>query len=420
MKILHVVHGYPPSIGGSQSVMKNLSEQLVLRYDDDVTVFTTVAYNMELFWRSSEPAMPAGTEAVNGVTVRRFPVFNRFGTLRRLLAHGARRLHLPYNDWLRTVYNGPLIRGMTRAIAEGSADVVAATAFPLLHMYYALRGAQGARAPIVFLGAIHAADPWGYDRKMIYRAIRQADGYIAYTSFERDYLIMHGVQPDKITVVGVGVDASASAGADGAALRRQHGWGDAPLVAMVAKHGPHKRFDILLEAMQGVWAMHPEVRLLIAGARTAYSCQIDHMIGALSPDQQVKVTLIGDFPEDLKPGLLMACDLLVLPSGYESFGTAFLEAWVYGKAVIGARIGAIPAVINDGHDGLLVAYGDAGDLAQAISRLVANPQQRARMGAAGRRKVLDNHTWDIVTDRVRSVYEDAISRCGQYACKTSG
>ncbi|GAG42819.1 unnamed protein product, partial [marine sediment metagenome] len=188
MKILHIVHGYPPSIGGSQWLMKNLSEELVSRYCDDVTVFTTTAYNMELFWRSSEPAMPAGTQEVNGVTVRRFPVFNRFGTLRMLLAHGARRLRLPYNDWLRTIYNGPLIFGMTRAIAESGADVIAATAFPHLHMYYALAGARRAGTPLVFLGAIHAADEWGFDRKIIYQATKQADAYIAYTTFERDYL----------------------------------------------------------------------------------------------------------------------------------------------------------------------------------------------------------------------------------------
>jgi glycosyltransferase involved in cell wall biosynthesis len=309
---------------------------------------------------------------------------------------------------------------MTRAIAEGEPDVVFATAFPLLHMYYALRGARLAGAPIVFLGAIHAADTWGYDRKMIYRAIQQADAYIANTTFERDYLAARGIEADEITVVGVGVDVRAPADADAASLRRQHGWGDAPVLAMIAKHGPHKRFDTLLEAMRGVWATHPEVRLVIAGARTAYSPQIEGMVEALSPDQQGKVTVMHDFPEDLKPGLYTASDLLVLPSGYESFGIAFLEAWAYGKAVVGARIGAIPTVISDGQDGLLATYGDADDLARTISRLVENPEERARLGAAGRRKVLENYTWDIVTERVRAVYTDAISRRAQSARNNSG
>jgi len=410
MRVLHVVHAYPPSIGGSQWLMKNLSEQLVSRYGDEVTVFTTTAYNLELFWRSDVPAMPAGTEEINGVTVRRFPVFNRFGRLRMLIAGVAYRLHLPCNDWLRAIYNGPLIFGMTRAVANSEADVVFATAFPLLHMHYALAGAQRAGIPIVFLGAIHTADTWGYDRMMIYRAIRQADAYIAHTTFERDYLIKRGIRADKISVIGPGVDASTFVKADGTVIRRRYGWGDAPVAALVAKQTARKRFDVLLEAMRRVWAMHPDVQLLIAGARTPYSRQIQQMIDALPPEQQAHVTVVNDFPEEEKPALLAACDLFVLPSGYESFGIAFLEAWACGKPVIGARTGAIPSVIDEGQDGLLVAYQDADDLARAILALLADPQRRARMGEAGQRKVLENHTWGVVADRVRTVYLEAISR----------
>lgn len=410
MKILHVVHGYPPSMGGSQLLIKNLSERLVSHYGDRVTVFTTTAYHMELFWRSDVPAMPAGTQEVNGVTVRRFPVFNRFGTLRMLLAHGARRLHLPYNDWLRTIYNGPLIFGMTQAIAERDVDVVCSTAFPLLHMYYALEGARRAGKPVVFLGAIHMADEWGYDRKMIYRAIQQVDAYIAYTAFERDYLIARGIPPDRITVIGAGVDASALAGADGMVVRNRYGWGNAPVVAIIAKQTARKRFDVLFQAMRQVWAVYPCVRLLIAGGRTPYSRRINAAVLALPPEQKARVTVVGDFSEEEKAQLIAACDIFVLPSGYESFGIAFVEAWACGKPVIGARIGAIPSVIDEGCDGLLVNYGDAGDLARAILELLADPARRLHMGQAGQSKVLQNYTWEIVADRVRAVYTRVIAR----------
>lgn len=410
MKILHVVHGYPPSIGGSQYLVKKLSEQLVSRHRDEVTVFTTVAYNTEHFWRSDEPAMPAGTEKLSGVTVRRFAVFNRLNVLRMLIAGIAYRLRIPYNDWLRTIYNGPLIFGMSQAVASSGADVVLATAFPLLHMYYALAGARHAGIPIVFLGAIHTANTWGYDRKMIYRAIQQADAYIAYTTFERDYLIERDIRVDKISVIGAGVDASAFIGADGTVIRRRYAWGDDPVVTIVAKQSARKRFDVLLEAMRRVWPMHPNVRLLIAGARTSYSRQIQEMIGTFPPEQQGHITVVSDFPEEEKPNLLAAGDIFVLPSGEESFGIAFVEAWACGKPVIGVRIGAIPSVIDEGRDGLLVAHQDAEDLAQAIMDLLANPQRRAQMGERGRSKVLENHTWEIMTNRVRTVYTETISR----------
>jgi glycosyltransferase involved in cell wall biosynthesis len=224
VKILHIVQGYPPSRGGSQWLVKNLSEQLVSRYGDEVVVFTTVAYNVEHFWRSDERAMSAGTEEIDGVTVRRFAVFNRLNMLRRLVAGVAYRLRLPYNDWLRTIQTGPLISGMIEAVASSGADVVFATAFPLLHMYYALAGARRAGIPIVFLGALHTADTWGYDRNMIYRAVQQADAYIAHTTYERDYLIDRGIQADKMSVIGAGVDIDAFSQVDGTMIRHRYGW----------------------------------------------------------------------------------------------------------------------------------------------------------------------------------------------------
>ena len=409
MKILHVVHGYPPSMGGSQWLVKNLSEQFAARYEDAVTVFTTVAYSTAYFWRSGEPAMPAQTEEINGVTVRRFAVFNHLNVLRMLVAGVAYRLRLPYHDWLRTIYNGPLIRGMTRAVASSGADVVFATAFPLMHMVYALAGARRAGIPIVFLGAIHTADAWGYDRKMIYRAIQRADAYIAHTTFERDYLIERGIQADRISVIGAGVDVSAFVQADGTAARYRYEWGDTPVVAVVATQSARKRFDTLFAAMKRVWVAHPGVQLLIAGTRTPYSRQIEERIHALPPEQQAWVTVVDSFSEEEKAQLLAACDIFVLPSGHESFGIVFVEAWACGKPVIGARIGAIPTVIDEGRDGLLFTYSDAEDLARAIAALLADPVRRAQMGQAGRDKVLKNYTWEVVADRVRAVYLEAIA-----------
>ena len=196
MRILHVVHGYPPSLGGTQWLVKNVAERLVSLHHDDVKVFTTVAYNMERFWRSSEPTMPAGTEEINGVTVRRFAVSNPVSGMRKLVAGIAYRLRLPYNDWLRTIQNGPFVSGLTRAVARSGADVVCAAAFPFLHMYYALAGAHRAGIPIVLLGAIHTADAWGYDRKSMYQAIQRANAYIALTAYESDHLVGQGIRQD--------------------------------------------------------------------------------------------------------------------------------------------------------------------------------------------------------------------------------
>jgi glycosyltransferase involved in cell wall biosynthesis len=59
---------------------------------------------------------------------------------------------------------------------------------------------------------------------------------------------------------------------------------------------------------------------------------------------------------------------------------------------------------------LLYRYPDPGSMAQAILDLLANPRERERMGQAGREKMLENYTWEIVADRLREVYTDVASR----------
>ncbi|MBN1640742.1 MAG: glycosyltransferase family 4 protein [Anaerolineae bacterium] len=410
MKVLHVVQAYHPAIGGSERLAQGLAEHLVSRHGDAVTVYTSNALRPEAFWKTAGPLLPPGTETINGVAVRRFRVYNGLRLLRRLLAQGSHRLRLPYNDWLRTLQTGPIIPGLRAAIAHSGADVVFATAFPFLHMVDAVAGAHRADIPAVLLGAIHVPDLWSYDRPMIYRAIGRADAYVAHTPFERDHVIQRGIDEHKVSVIGAGVDASTMARGDRRRLRKRYGWGAAPVVGLIARQSPLKRIDTLLQAMPYVWAACPSAQLLFAGARTSYSPHIDAMIAALPPEQRTKVTAIGDFAEADKPDIYAACDLIAHPSGNESFGIVFVEAWAAGKPVVGARVGAIPSVIDEGRDGILFEYLNAQDLARAIVLLLREPALREAMAQAGRDKVRRQYTWEAVTDRLRAVYCEVIAR----------
>lgn len=410
MKILHVVHSYPPSLGGSQWLTKQLSEHFVSRYQDQVTVLTTVAENLDLFHRRGCPALPAGVETINGVTVHRFPVFNRLNFVRKALSSLTYRLRLPYNDWFRTLEGGPIVPGLRRAIATSDADILFATAFPLRHMYDALYGAQQAQIPVVFLGALHTADRWGFDRPMIYRAIQQADAYIAHTDYEHDYVVARGVDASKVRTIGAGVDAESFMQASGHQIRQDLGWPDRPVVIMLARFVRRKRFDLLLAAMRQVWQERPEACLLLAGARTPYLAELEREIEALPPDRRAQVAIFDSFQESQKPQLLAAADICVSTSTQESFGIAFVEAWAAGKAVIGAREAAIPSVVAEGEDGLLFEFPHADSLAHAILTLLNHPERRRQMGARGRQKVLENYTWTIVADRVRALYQEVITQ----------
>ena len=210
-------------------------------------------------------------------------------------------------------------------------------------------------------------------------------------------------------MIGVGVDAEPFVKADGIPFRRRHRLLGHPVVAFIGPQGGQKGIDTLLQAMGLVWSHAPEARLVIAGGRTSFSPRIEELVAGLEEERD-KVVLVHNFREEEKPEIFAACDVFAYPSGYESFGIAFLEAWASGKPVIGCRVGAIPTVVEDGRDGLLVPYQDVDRLAAAILRLLSDEELRARLGQRGREKVLTTYTWDRVAARFREVYQGAMER----------
>jgi glycosyltransferase involved in cell wall biosynthesis len=405
MRVLHVVQGYTPAIGGTEWLVQNVSENLVTQFQDEVTVYTTNAYNCGAFYEPWRRLMPADETTINGVRVRRFPVINVLGPPLKVIQYVAYRAQLPYNDWIRTVYGGPIVSGMTRAIGEFDGDVVMAGSFPLLHMFYAATAKARNRLPLVFDGGMHPEDRWSFGRSMIYQAIERADAYIAGTTYERDYLISRGVDARKLHVIGRGVDADRFETADGRSIREAHGLGDCPVVAYIGQQAKHKGIDTLLQAMERIWEGMPEVRLLIAGARTNYSPTLSRIIGQMDDEHQRRIVLIENFSEDQKPQLFAACDVFAYPSVYESFGIAFVEAWAAAKPVVGCWAGAIPSVVRNEEDGLLAEPRDSRGLAEAILRLLKDAGLRRCMGQSGQEKVRKFHTWAVVAARFRQVYQ---------------
>jgi glycosyltransferase involved in cell wall biosynthesis len=408
LRILHVVQGYAPAIGGTERVVQRLSEEIVRQYGDEVTVFTTDAYSAEAFPRPSLPRMPTGWETRNGVRIRRFPVWRTPGALLNAVQGVAFRWDLPFNEHLRTWYGGPIIPTLSRAIRKFPADVVVASSFPLLHMYSALRGARRSGKPCLFVGGLHPEDRWGFDRTRIHRAIQECDRYVAYTRYEADRVIARGARPDRVETIGLGVDAEPFLAVDTAEAKRRLGLLGGRVIGFVGQLGVHKGVDTLLEAMPAVWQRCPDVRLVVAGARTVFAAEVEWRIASYPQGLRSRVRLIQDFPEADKPLLYAALDVFALPSAFESFGITYLEAWAAGKPVIGCQTGAVSCVIDQGRDGLLVPYQRPDALAEALVALLERPDLGREMGAAGRRKVLREHGWPAVAGRFRDAYLRAI------------
>jgi glycosyltransferase involved in cell wall biosynthesis len=410
MNVLFVTQGYYPTIGGVEWLIQRVSEELVGQFGDEITVFTTNCYNGEGFFNPRIPRLPVGWQEINGVRVRRFPVLSRVSQLSRLPQALAYHLNLPGNQYLRSVASGPIIPGLGAAIRQQPADLVVAASFPLLHMYTALRVAQNKRIPCVLVGGLHPLDDWGFNREMIYQAICAADGYIALTDYERDYVIDRGAIPERIVTIGLGVDPERFEHVSNNEARNQLGLGEAPLVGFIGQLGGHKGVDTLIRAMPLVWKSRLDTNFLIAGARTLFSERMERMISQLPEADQAKVKLHYNFSEEEKPRLFAAIDVFAYPSGYESFGISFLEAWMVKKPVVGCRRGAIPWVVNPGRDGLLVKYQNHEMLAEALLLLLSNPKWSRQLGQAGKQKVLAQHTWPLVASRFRDVFSSVLEK----------
>jgi glycosyltransferase involved in cell wall biosynthesis len=123
------------------------------------------------------------------------------------------------------------------------------------------------------------------------------------------------------------------------------------------------------------------------------------------------VTFLGWQDQDSLAELHRGALFAVVPSiWYEVFSLAVLEAQAYGKAVVGANIGGIPELIDEGRTGLLFEAGNVGELRSRIEQLIANPEQAANMGSAARESVERNCTADQQYRRLMAVYEEAIER----------
>jgi glycosyltransferase involved in cell wall biosynthesis len=107
---------------------------------------------------------------------------------------------------------------------------------------------------------------------------------------------------------------------------------------------------------------------------------------------------------------LAACyaeaQVLCLPSRREGVPLVLLEAMSFGLPVIATPVGGIPDFVSPEENGLLVPPGDVDALAGAISTLAADPALRARLGAAGRERVLEQGRDEMIAARWRELYDE--------------
>lgn len=258
-------------------------------------------------------------------------------------------------------------------------------------------------------------------------AFEDADAVIAVSEgMRRDILRAYpALDPSKVDVVVNGIDLSDWAPShDGDTVRALGVDPDRPSIVFVGRITRQKGLPYLLRAAR---LLPPEVQLVLcAGAPDTEEimAEVTGLVDGLRAERDGVVWIDRHLPRHELTALLTAATAFVCPSVYEPLGIVNLEAMACGAPVVGTATGGIPEVVDDGVTGVLVPIEQADDgtgtpldperfvrdLAEALTRVVADPARAAEMGAAGRRRAETHFAWDAIAARTIEVYERVLAR----------
>ena len=174
------------------------------------------------------------------------------------------------------------------------------------------------------------------------------------------------------------------------------------VVAFLGRISAKKGVPLLLEAFRRTTAAFPSARLVIAGPDDeGIGRNLEGSIAGAGLEDRITFTGVLGGPE--KRYLLQRADVLVLPSADESFGISVAEAMAVGCPVVVSPDVAIEDVVRSSGAGLVVDR-DPSAIAEAVAHILREPMTAATMGAAGRRVVDEEFSWDVVGERMEALY----------------
>ena len=214
-----------------------------------------------------------------------------------------------------------------------------------------------------------------------------------------------GVKPSSLAVVPNGVPVKSG---DPSAVRAEFGIGERDRVILaVGVLEKHKGHQTLLEALNQLrhGGLGTPWKLIIAGGAggTEHESLLAY-VRAEGLNDCVHIALnrndVGD--------LLALADIFVMPSLWEGLPMAVLEAMVAKKAIVASAIAGIPEAIVDGREGLLVAPGDVGELANALRLVLIDPARRRALAEAASLRANQEFTVAVMADRYEMLYASAL------------
>ena len=286
--------------------------------------------------------------------------------------------------------------------------------YDLIHSHFGPNGLIGAflkdrGVARALVTTFHGSDITTYPRrhgKKVYRVLYdRADVVTAGTGFTRGRLVANGCPEAKIEILPVGVRAEDYPETPPAARLPFS-------VLSVGRLVEVKGYRYALEALAKLTERFPDLEYLIAGEGSERAT-LERLAAQLGVARSVR--FLGAQTDKEVAALYSKAAVFVLSSvvasdgAEEGQGLVLQEAQACGIPVVATSIGGIPEGVRDGETGFLVPQKDPAALADRISRLLADPALRQRMGSAGRGFATANYGMTGLTRRLVAIYERSLT-----------
>jgi glycosyltransferase involved in cell wall biosynthesis len=403
MNILLVTQNYLPFIGGVETHARQVAHELAqgghcvtiaagnfaptrLSRHTSVLHASLLAPTHQDYADGDVPVRaltPRGTDRL-----RMLPIAIR--VLPRLRRYAYHQLHRAGYSSYRAVY----LPRLRRLVEE--ADVVHSLAHDYLG-WTTQAAAQQRGIPFVVTPFVHPQQ-WG-DGPNDVAFYRRAAAVIGLVDTDSGYLESLGVARERLHTIGVSPDLPPTV--DPAGFRERHGLGEAPVVLYVGRMMAQKGASAVVAAASRVWEKHPDARFLFIGP--GREDEVAVFRGA-----DARLRYLGKVSVQEKADALAACDIFCMPSMSEILPIVYLEAWSYGKPVVGGRAHGLPELVEGNGAGLAVSQ-DPGDVADALSCLLDDPARRERFGQTGKALVERRYTVAAVTGQLEALYQTLVT-----------
>ncbi|MGH7909319.1 MAG: glycosyltransferase [Thermodesulfobacteriota bacterium] len=237
-------------------------------------------------------------------------------------------------------------------------------------------------------------------KKIYFQVVKEADIVIT-KNHEMSNLIKH-IVPREITIIRSAANLEAAETHIGQKPEKYRG---KKIILSVGQIIERKGHEYLVRAIDYIKDEFPNIKCIIIGDGVSLR-NLERLINKLSLNNIVE--LYGKRPHDEVLKTMSWCDVFVLPSWNESFGTVYAEAMTFAKPVIACSGEGISEVVRDGVQGLLVRKQDVGSLADSLKKILSDENLASRLGREGRILAEKELNYDFIAAQIIDLYKQIV------------